>query len=277
MRVQSCRSLSRFLIKTESFLLENEVVNNLICEVLLEVEKKSKSIQWAGNILENGKILLCAVLTSSNYLLISSASISSTHHLIRFIKRKKWKIKGVSGPSNVSLYFSNKWIGYQKVQVKSRRNFSIYETKHKLKYIDNDKLFSIKKVGDNEWPRARLWAMKFALESTPKLNRTAIVNMAKSMMKEGNLFFLQKSGLGSCGMVGFGRNTQNYKVINLVYIPIDDRGKMYAQNMMVRIVELAHSKYHKKCLLFSDYTGEENLYENVGFHFKVEYCERIFF
>ena len=87
MRVQSCRSLSRFLIKTESFLLENEVVNNLICEVLLEVEKKSKSIQWAGNILENGKILLCAVLTSSNYLLISSASISSTHHLIRFIKR----------------------------------------------------------------------------------------------------------------------------------------------------------------------------------------------
>ena len=54
MRVQSCRSLSRFLIKTESFLLENEVVNNLICEVLLEVEKKSKSIQWAGNILENG-------------------------------------------------------------------------------------------------------------------------------------------------------------------------------------------------------------------------------
>ena len=277
MRVQAYRSLSRFLIKSECFLFENEVVNNLFWEVLLEVEKKSKSIQWAGNILEKGKIELCAVLTASNYLLISAGTISAVQHLFRFTKRKKWKIKGISGPSSESLYFSKKWLGGEKDQITGRRNFSIYETKRNLKYNEDDKLFSIRNVGDNEWPRARLWAMQFALESTPQLNRTAIVNMAKNMMRTDNLFFLQKRDFGSCGMVGFGRQTKNYKVINLVYIPIEERRKKYAQKMIFRIVELAHLKYQKKCLLFSDYTGDKNLYEKVGFHSKIEYCERMFF
>ena len=56
MRVQIYNSLSRFLIKSEDFLLENEVVNNLFWEVLVESKKKKKVNQWAGNVMKEGKI-----------------------------------------------------------------------------------------------------------------------------------------------------------------------------------------------------------------------------
>ena len=93
MRVQIYNSLSRFLIKSEDFLLENEVVNNLFWEGLVESKKKPKVNQWAGNVMEKGKIELSAIRTASNYLLISEGSISAVQHLSNYAKSEKiWKI-----------------------------------------------------------------------------------------------------------------------------------------------------------------------------------------
>ena len=277
MRVQIYNSLSRFLIKSEDFLLENEVVNNLFWEVLVESKKKKKVNQWAGNVMKEGKIELSAIRTASNYLLISAGSVSAVQHLTNYAKRKKWNIKGVSGPAKCSLFFSKEWLNGSDDQPAGRKNFSIYETSGATRYLKDEKQFLIKRVGKNEWPKARLWAMQFAIESTPKLNATAIVNMARNMMQTGNLFFFQKQGFNSCGMAGFGRKTKNFQVINLVYIPKEERGKKYAQKMISKILYETKDMYSKKHLLFSDYKREENLYEKAGFQFKSEYCERMFY
>jgi len=61
MRVQTYNSLSRFLIKSEDFLLENEVVNNLFWELLAASNKMPKTNQWAGNVMNKGKIQLSAI------------------------------------------------------------------------------------------------------------------------------------------------------------------------------------------------------------------------
>ena len=55
MRVQTYNSLPRFLVKTEDFLLKNEVQNNLFWEVLNTLTKNPSAIQWAANVFRNGK------------------------------------------------------------------------------------------------------------------------------------------------------------------------------------------------------------------------------
>ena len=84
MRIQIYNSLSRFLIKSEDFLLENEVGNNLFWEVLVESKKKKKVNQWAGNVMKEGKIELSAIRTASNYLLISEGPVSAVQHLTNY-------------------------------------------------------------------------------------------------------------------------------------------------------------------------------------------------
>ena len=54
MKVQSYRTLARFIQKTENFLLGNEVVNNLFWETLSGLVKVPSSSAWAGVIIENG-------------------------------------------------------------------------------------------------------------------------------------------------------------------------------------------------------------------------------
>ena len=277
MRVQTYNSLSRFLIKSEDFLLENEVVNNLFWELLAASNKMPKTNQWAGNVMNKGKIQLSAIRTVSNYLLISDGSSSAVQHLSNYAKRKKWNIKGVSGPGKGTLYFSKNWFNGSDDQDLGRKIFSIYASSGQLRTKKEEKHFLLKKVGKNEWPKARMWAIQFALESTPQLNTSAIINTARNMMKAGNLFFLQREGLGSCGMAGIGRKTKNYKVINLVYVPKEERGKKYAQKMILKIMSVTKDKYSPRYLLFSDYKREENLYEKAGFQFKSEYRESMFY
>ena len=103
MKVQSYRTLARFIQKTENFLLGNEVVNNLFWETLSGLVKVPSSSAWAGVIIENGEIKLCAVRTEANYLLISSGKNIYLEHLIQYFKRKKWKLTMVFLPQKQQL------------------------------------------------------------------------------------------------------------------------------------------------------------------------------
>ena len=278
MKVQSYKTLARFIQKTENFLLENEVVNNLFWETFSELVKKPSFSVWAGVILENGKIKLCAIRTEANYLLLSGGEDVYLEHLIQYFKRKKLKLKGVSGSSQGSLYFAENWLNGIPEQAKGRRDFYIYESPKKISQwrTESTKQYTIKAVGNNEWPRARLWAFNFASESNPRLNGSALVLMAKKMMKKQSLFFIQGANFETCGMAGFGRETPSYLVINLVYVPVEWRNQKIAQKLILDLVHYAQQEKNKRCILFSDYQEDGNLYQSIGFNTVSKYAERMF-
>jgi GNAT superfamily N-acetyltransferase len=278
MKVQSFKSLTGFIRKTENFLTENEVTNNLFWEVLRGVKKQPARSYWAGNIMKNGKIEMSAILTSSNYLLISRGNKAALHHLIGYCRRKKWGLRGVTGPYEYSTSFTHKWLDGGEDTVDGRRDFSIYESPKRIPKWKggNSSDYFLKLVGDMEWPRARLWALQFASESRPKINGSAVVGMAKEMMKNQNLYFLQKKGFGTCGMAGFGRETPNLKVINLVYVPKELRNQKLAQKLILEVLKKTGNENDKRSILFSDYQGRNNLYQSIGFQLISTHSERMF-
>lgn len=278
MRVQSYKNLARFIQKTENFLLKNEVSNNLFWEALGGLIKKPSPSAWAGSILNDGKIQLCAVRTEANYLLLSKGNKDAITHLNNYSKKKKWGLNGVSGPSQCSLAFARNWLEDLPDQLDGRRDFLIYESPNKVPDWkgENEGKYSMKVVGSKEWPRARLWALQFASESIPQLNGSAVVAMAKQMMKKQSLFFVQKNNIETCGMAGFGRETPSYQVINLVYVPEESRNQKIAQKLILDLLHYAQQEKKKKCILFSDYIAEGNLYESIGFKMISKYGERMF-
>ena len=146
MRVQTYNSLPRFLVKTEDFLLKNEVQNNLFWEVLNTLTKNPSAIQWAANVFRNGKIQLSVIRTASDYFLLSSGTKSAVNQFNSYCKNKKLKIKGVSGPKSTSLYFSKKWLNDQMDLKMGRRDFYIFKSNYKLDktHHNEENIFSLK-------------------------------------------------------------------------------------------------------------------------------------
>ena len=278
MKVQKYSTLTGFMEKTENFLLKNEVSNNLFWEALRGLLLRSSQPAWFGTIMNNGQIELCGIRTSSNYLLLSCGKKSSIDHLIKYTKAKKWKLNGVSGPEKSSLFFANQWLHGQPDEEEGRRDFLIFESPGRTSRwkgkVEDKHILKI--VGDKEWPRARLWALQFAIESTPKLNGAAVVAMAKEMKKKKSLFFLLNNQMQTCGMAGFGRETPSFNVINLVYVPKEFRKQKIAQRLILELIRLSRETKKKKCILFSDYLKVGNLYESIGFKLISTYSERKF-
>jgi predicted GNAT family acetyltransferase len=278
MKVQSFKNLSGYINKSEDFLFKNEVSNNLFWEVLEELKKKPTSTHWAANVMDDGNIRLSVIRTPSNYLMLSKGDKLAGNHLLNYLKKKNPDILGFAGPELLSLPFHRNWMKSSSQQHQPEKNFLIFKSTSKTPRVKDigDHGYTLKIVGEREWPRARLWAIQFARESTPELSATEIVASAKKMMRTHSLFFLHKKDSGSCGMAGFGRQTRNYKVINLVYVPTEHRSCGVGKNLILQLLKRAKTKENKKCLLFSDYSGDKNLYSEMGFRLESQYSESSF-
>ena len=85
------------------------------------------------------------------------------------------------------------------------------------------------------------------------------------MYSTHNLFVLTDPQNHPCTLAGFGRSTERYRVINMVYVPTQmHAGKELAENWLpVCAVHAKELGYHN-CLLFSEWLEVGNLYDAMG-------------
>jgi len=270
-KVQTYRNLSSYFGKAESFLLENEFKNNLFWEVIRMIRKTGKTT-WSGNVFINGRIAMSSLFTPSGYLLASNGSREAIDRLVNYGKSRDWQLKGVTGPEESVSAFSSKWCEGIADISSENRTFMIYTTSCS-RFSDRPSA-NLSAVDQTSWPRVRSWAMLFARESDPPLDFQALLVLTREMMTQGNLFFLEKEGVGPCAMGGFGRSTPNSQVINEVFVPSGLRGKGYAGELITCLVAKAKQRGFSNCILFSDFAGERNLYDRLGFEKVGSFCER---
>ena len=244
-------------------LRKEEGWNNLFWQIMRTREKSSRK-SWAGNIFQEGRVRLSALITPSNFLLLSHGSLRAVEALGKYVHLKKWKLDGVSGPVNLV----NQFLLSANLQPKdepsiSARDFKLFQTTSKINPTRRDG-YELYRVEGKEWPRARVWAHKFAMEANPPMDLAAITQMAKQMQAAKNLFILKNSENIFCAMAGFGRSTERYQVINMVYVPEELRRKGMAEELLNRMILESKASGYKGCLLFSEWQGSRNLYELMG-------------
>ena len=235
------------------------------------IRKRGKTT-WAGNVFINGRIAMSSLFTPSDYLLVSHGSREAIDRLVNYGKSRDWQLKGVTGPEESVSAFSSKWCEGMADISSENRTFMIYSSP-RSRFSDRPSA-NLSAVDQTSWPRVQTWATLFGNESIPPLNPTALVTMAREMMTRGNLFMMNQEDAGPCAMGGFGRSTPNSQVINMVFVPSGLRGKGYAGELITSLLAEAKKRGFARCILFSDFAGERNLYDRLGFERVGSFCER---
>ena len=245
------------------FLKKEEGWNNLFWQILKNRENAGHN-GWSGNVFEGGRVCLSGLHTPSKFLLLSRGSKDAVAALAKYSHLKGWKLDGVCGPqSEVDHYLACRKEMGLKILNLSQRMFKLFQTS--LQEDDHNleeyKLVPVSKI---DWPKARVWAQQFALEADPPMDVAAITQLAKQMYLAQNLFVLTNPENYPCAMAGFGRMTERYKVINLVYVPRELRGLGIGQKLITSMTLLAQESGYEQCLLFSEWMDSRNLYDNMG-------------
>jgi predicted GNAT family acetyltransferase len=262
-RVQSYSDIGSWEQEAWPFLKKEEGWNNLFWQVL-QNWKKSIRPGWLGNVYHDDQILMSALQTPSNYLLLSHGNLEAVEALVECSIHQRNKYNGIHGPKTLADHYLRH---AQKIGLAARctcqRSFKLFETSKNRK----NKIFwnyKLKEVSDIDWPRARVWAQSFAMEAVPPMNLSAIVQMAKQMRSAKNLFMLMDPQNYPCAMAGYGRSTDRYRVINMVYVPEERRGEGIGKELITRMKNYAQKSGYEECLLFSEWEGPRNLYDSAG-------------
>ncbi len=272
LRIQSDADLDSWKSKAFSFLRQEEGLNNLFWQIIKMREKSFKK-GWAGNVLDREKVVLSAIHTGSNFLLLSHGSLDAVDLLADYAKSEGWALNGVSGPERLVKQFLVSFMNSEnKLPSPSFRTFKIFQT-GELKNKFNLPTYQFGPVQNIDWPRARIWSQQFAAEANPPMDPNAMTQMAKKMYSEKKLFMLTDSENHPCAIAGFGRSTDRYLIINMVYVPDELRGQGIAKKLIFQMTKLSRQLGYEGCLLFSDWTGYGNLYQTMGCEYIGDFME----
>ena len=272
LRIESYPDLGSWKNKALDYLRTEEGVNNLFWQII-KMRERSMQKGWAGNVFNQGKIILSAIHTGSNFLLLSHGSSDAVHALAQFARSEGWNLAGVSGAKYmVEHYLESSPSKEINVPPSSNRRFKIFQTA-RLKNKFGSSAHQFGKIQKIDWPKARIWAQQFALEADPPMDLVASTQLAKSMYSEGNLFMLTDYENHPCAMAGFGRSTERFQVINMVYVPKHLRGLGIAKEIVFHMTAFAKDQGYDECLLFSDWSGNGNLYKDMGCKYMGHFVE----
>ena len=262
MKIQSYSSDKSYFEKSESFWLEQEEANSLFWE--FSGKKGGLKSRWRGNVFYQGSVIGSALITQASHLLIAKSKPNAIQHLTRYLKLNKIVLHGIIGAKSETEYFLNYWSsGNPNFTNEIKKSFSVFLSPRRR--VKSDTSLRIVEVGEREWPRAQLWAKAFANESIPRLSKNQTQLFAKHMMEKKQLFFLKNLNQETLAMGGFGRWTPNRSIINLVYVPPEKRNKGFASKLIGKLIDRSESLNCKKSVLFSDRSGDRNLYAKMGF------------
>lgn len=263
-RVQSYSELEFWKHKALPHLRQNEGWNNLFWQIIQNREKERYN-GWAGNVFASGETALSAIQTPSNFLLLSHGESLAVDVLAKYAITQEWNLHGVSGERNlVKRFLQGANLVSMELNTFPGREFKLFQSgtgEQNFECLD----YELEQVSSLDWPRVRIWAQQFALEADPPMNLLAMTQLAKKLYSSKQLYVLKDMENHPCAMAGFGRSTDCYQVINMVYVPEELRGQGIAEQLINLMVQQSKRVGYEGCLLFSDWKGESNLYDSMGF------------
>ena len=277
-RVKPFSDWARFLKQAKPLLLEREVESNLTWEVgRVSADQAGLTRPWsAWLVLDGKKPVLSALPSVTEYLILSAGHPGACAALADFLSAKSHSLKGVSGPEPVSEVFADAWAEQTGKVSNLGASLSFY-------LASSDPEFASEVAGGmrlarvDEGDKLRGWAIDFVADSAHPMDPRVVTRLSENMMGRRDLFVWEASG-EVVAMGGFGRETPNGLVVNMVYTPRNRRGRGYAGALTSGLVCEANARGKRFCCLYSDFSSSvrENLYERIGFQRIGDFAERSF-
>ena len=277
-RVETFSKWEKFLSGAESLLFDHEAESNLIWEVgRVSAASAGSDYPWFGWVVMKGDQPLLAALPSvTGYLILSRGETGACSSLAAHLLSQSIGIEGVSGPEPLSSHFAKVWSEIMGETVTLGASLAFYRTQSKMALkSDIEGIFRLPRPEEEELLRG--WAVDFGAESPRPMDPRALTRLSEQMLVRGDLFVWENAGQ-IVSMGGFGRETPNGLVINMIYTPRNLRGRGFAGSLTSGLVGEAYERGKGFCCLYSEFSSSvrRNLYERIGFELSGEFAEQSF-
>jgi len=276
--VETFSEWHEFLERAESLLLAHEAESNLIWEVgRVSAASAGSNRPWSGWIVMKGKRAVLAALPSvTGYLILSGGKTQACHALVDQLSTQSISLNGVSGSEPISSYFAKIWEEIVGPTATLGASLAFYSATTEME-PKSEVEGTLRLARPEERKLLRGWAIDFGAESTRPMDPRSLTRLSEQMLVRGDLFVWEDVGR-VVSMGGFGRETPNGLVINMIYTPRNRRGRGFAGSLTSGLVREAYERGKEFCCLYSEFSSSvrRNLYERIGLGLTGEFSEQSF-
>lgn len=256
-----------FLQENETFMLENESLNNLILGLANRIKGNPKGFEnpLFYAVLKSGKVAGQAIRTHLNKpLAVTKMLPDEINCLVDFLKQKEIKLEGVVGPVESSKSFSEIWS-------EDKRSLDMHQGIYELTSVvipklDRESLFL---ASENEYDTCLELVKGFIKDCFPNdKNRDdrAKEIVERNLSSKGLYLLKNKEGV-VVSMAANVRESKNAATVSLVYTLDKYRAFGYGRKVTALLSEVLLSKGKEKCNLFTDLKNptSNSIYQKIGY------------
>ncbi|HMQ70710.1 MAG TPA: GNAT family N-acetyltransferase [Ignavibacteria bacterium] len=271
------KTAQEFLDQDYSFLMENELANNLTFGVTLGLDNKN---------IENPDHRIISVTNENNQTVAVSVNISprmmisgngnskdSIKHISEYFSISGYPVTSIIGEKGIPEIFAD---NFNKIKI-SGRDLIV----HQLKETKDLKLSAgtLHLANEIDLPQLAEFRYGFDIETFgySKSNKDKLYSETKANIKKRNLF-VWKDNYEIVSMAVLMRSTQNISIIGKVYTPKDLRGKGYGTSIVHSLSNELLSRGLPVCALFTDKLNlsSAKIYYKVGYRPAMEFTDIYF-
>lgn len=272
MHVQIFQTADEFLTRTQTFLEQDEGINNLLLGSALRLARLPAAQQrtvFYGAVCEGDELLIAALITDPRMRIILYGNRAEYGLAAELLARNGFPshadLPGCDGPVAVSRAFAMAWatVTGQTCQVSmNMRAYSLY----RVTPPQNSAAGQMQAATRQHIDLVAGWVYAFQDEASEEPTREGAYAIAEARIAGGDVFLWIVDGQ-PVSMAARTRPGKRSIGINLVYTPPEQRGHGYATACVVALSQLMLDSGYALCTLYTDLANatSNSIYQKMGY------------
>lgn len=256
-----------FLEDNHQFLFAEEAANNLIIGMANKLRlRKVKSNTLMCSVRDPDNVLLSACMIPPRDLIVASSQISeqAISLLINDLMANKTELPGILAENRVADCFCKQWnekTGDESKLFRRERAYRLLKCRD-LNLSSGQMRLAFKDDSD----QIAEWIKELHHETHETISDQGAKQMSEMKIANREIFVWTDRGIVS--MCASDRESQHGKAINLVYTPVQNRGKGYATSCVYKLCKRILDEGKSFCCLYADLDNQTSngIYRRIGFN-----------
>jgi uncharacterized protein len=256
-----------YLNRVEDFLMKDEALNILPLGIIYSLAESEENTDSLLVLIEdeNGSQLVMIRTTKKLVVYGEGAKLDKAiNKAVDYLIDNKIEIPGVIGPIKIATRFAEQWEKMNKSSIKVSMNQRLYRLDKVNEVEVCEGRFRVAVSGDLD--TAAEWTYDFTAEALEGISMEAATAHAEYSIRE-SILYLWEDGV-PVSIASKAKSTKNGVVLNLVYTPLELRGKGYATNCVAALSQKLLNDGYKFCSLFTDLSNptSNDIYSKIGYN-----------
>ena len=267
MKIKRYDNPFEYLEKVESFLMENEIINNLMLGLLYAAKPEDDfSKNYYGTVLDEDGNLVLAMMVSGLYLIVYGKEEGFEEEVKEAVKAliaEKIQFPGIMGPKNIANGFIKQYEKESQRTMTLQKNLRIY----KLTEVNDIKVSpgAIRLGVEKDLDILVEFYKGFASAIGEPLDLSIVREKTAKLIADELIYVWEDQGQ-VVSMAKKGRVNKHGIVLTLVYSPPEVRGKGYASSCVAALSRKLLDEY-EYCALYTDLANptSNSIYMKIGY------------